>query len=276
MEVSNDNMVFPAQCRTPWFGVLGASTGFDSIDECYQDMTKHIHALRTGLSSDPPMNWRISKLDRFTLLSNSDCHSFWPWRIGREANALQMKNASFHEMLDIIRLKDQNRFKYTIEVDPAYGKYHWTGHKDCNVVLSPKDAVKARNVCPVCKKKIKSGVEQRVEELADRSVDEDPANKIGFVRLLPLSDIIQKVLEVGSVSCKKVWTIYNKLTVKFGNEYSVLLDVPKKDLLTVVSNELADAIIKVREGNVTVIPGYDGVYGRLVKFERTKNVSNFS
>lgn len=273
MDISNNNLIFPAHIWTPWFGVLGSSTGFESIEDCYQDMTKHIHALETGLSSDPPMNWRISKLDRYTLLSNSDCHSYWPWRIGREANVLELKHAGYLELVDVIRSKDKLRFRYTIEVDPAYGKYHWTGHKDCGVVLSPKEALKISNICPICKKKIKSGVEQRVEELADRPRGFDPANKIEFVRLLPLSDIIQKVIASGLVSSKKVWAIYNRLIEKFGNEYSILLDVLKSDLLKVIPENLAEAIVNVRAGQVTIIPGYDGVYGQLVKFESTPDIS---
>ncbi|MCJ7561233.1 endonuclease Q family protein, partial [Candidatus Bathyarchaeota archaeon] len=133
MATSSDNMIFPAHAWTPWFSVFGAFSGFDSIEECYQDMTKHIHALETGLSSDPPMNWRLSKLDRFALVSNSDSHSFWPWRIGREANVFELERISYHEVVDAVRSKDSARFKFTIETDPAYGKYHWTGHRNCKV-----------------------------------------------------------------------------------------------------------------------------------------------
>ncbi|MGC9345909.1 MAG: endonuclease Q family protein, partial [Candidatus Bathyarchaeales archaeon] len=140
MEVSSENMVFPAHAWTPWFSVFGAFSGFNSLEDCYQDMTKHIYALETGLSSDPPMNWRLSKLDRFTLVSNSDSHSLWPWRIGREANVFELKRPSYREVADAIRLKDKERFKFTIETNPAYGKYHWTGHRNCNVALSPQEA----------------------------------------------------------------------------------------------------------------------------------------
>ena len=144
MQTSSENMVFPAHAWTPWFSVFGAFSGFDSIEDCYQDMTKHIHALETGLSSDPPMNWRLSKLDKFTLVSNSDCHSFWPWRIGREANVFELENISYGGVVDAVRSKDPARFKFTIETDPAYGKYHWTGHRNCNVSLSPQEAHKIR------------------------------------------------------------------------------------------------------------------------------------
>ena len=264
MEVSSENMVFPAHAWTPWFSVFGAFSGFDSVKDCYQDMTKHIHALETGLSSDPPMNWRLSKLDRFTLVSNSDCHSFWPWRIGREANVFELKRLSYHEVTDAIRFKDRERFKFTIETNPAYGKYHWTGHRNCNVALSPQEAIKLGNICPVCRRKLTKGVEQRVEELADRPAGFKPENAIGFKRLLPLSEIITTVLGAGSPYTKKVWSIYNQLVEKFGNEYAVLMDASGDALSKLVDEEIAEAIVRVKEGRIRVIPGYAGVYGKLV------------
>ncbi|MFX1412043.1 MAG: endonuclease Q family protein, partial [Promethearchaeota archaeon] len=151
MKVSSDNVIFPAHAWTPWFSIFGAFSGFNSVEECYQDMTKHIHALETGLSSDPPMNWRLSALDKFTLLSNSDSHSFWPWRIGREANVFELDRLTYHEVADAICSKDKQRFKLTIETEPAYGKYHWTGHRNCRVALSPLEAIKMGSICPVCR-----------------------------------------------------------------------------------------------------------------------------
>jgi uncharacterized protein (TIGR00375 family) len=264
MEVSSENMVFPAHAWTPWFSIFGAFSGFNTVEECYQDMTKHVYALETGLSSDPPMNWRISKLDRFALVSNSDSHSFWPWRIGREANVFELAKISYYEVLDAIRCKDKTRFKFTIETDPAYGKYHWTGHRNCKVSLSPKEAIEFGNVCPVCRRKLTKGVEQRVEELADRPAGFTPENSIGYMRLLPLSEIIATILGVDSPSIRKVWAIYNSLIEKFVNEYNVLIDAQKEALSAVVGERVADAVIRVREGQVKVVPGYDGVYGKLV------------
>jgi uncharacterized protein (TIGR00375 family) len=264
MEVSSENMVFPAHAWTPWFSIFGAFSGFDRVEDCYQDMTKYIHALETGLSSDPPMNWRVEALDRFSLVSNSDSHSFWPWRIGREANVFELERPSYHEVLDAIRLKDTSRFKFTIETDPAYGKYHWTGHRNCNVALSARDAMKLGNICPVCRRKLTKGVEQRVEELADRPDGFRPGGAIGFMRLLPLSEIIAAVLGVDSPSVQKVWSIYNLLIEKFGDEYAVLIDASKDALGTIVDAKVADAIVQVREGRAMIVPGYDGVYGRLV------------
>jgi uncharacterized protein (TIGR00375 family) len=267
MDVSSENMVFPAHAWTPWFSIFGAFSGFNSVEECYQDMTKHIYALETGLSSDPPMNWRLSKLDNFALVSNSDSHSFWPWRIGREANVFELKKLSYHEVVDAIRLRDRERFKFTIETDPAYGKYHWTGHRNCHVALSPAEAIKLGNICPVCRKKLTKGVEQRVEELADRTADFKPEGAVGFVHLLPLSEIVATVLGVDSPSTQQVWSIYNLLVEKFGSEYNVLIDTSFEALNSVVDAKIAEAIIRVREGKIKVVPGYDGVYGQPVIFD---------
>jgi len=264
MEVSSENILFPAHAWTPWFSIFGAFSGFDSVEECYQDMTKHIHALETGLSSDPPMNWRLSGLDGFTLVSNSDCHSFWPWRIGREANVFELERPSYGGVTEAIRLKDKRRFKFTIETDPAYGKYHWTGHRNCKVALSAREAIKFANVCPVCRRQLTKGVEQRVEELADRPEGFEPDNAIGFMRLLPLSEIIATVLDTDSPYAQKVWDVYNPLVEKFGDEYKVLIDASKEELSAVAGEEVADAVVKVRRGKARVVPGYDGVYGQLI------------
>ncbi len=267
MAASSENMVFPAHAWTPWFSVFGAFSGFDSIEECYQDMTRHIHALETGLSSDPSMNWRLSKLDRFTLVSNSDSHSFWPWRMGREANVFELERMSYREVVDAVRRRDPARFRFTIETEPAYGKYHWTGHRNCNVALSPQEAKKLGSICPVCRRKLTKGVEQRVEELADRPADFKPENVPGFMRLLPLSEIIAAVLGGDSPSTQAVWKIYNSLIGRFGDEYAVLIDASRDALAEVVEAPVADAIVRVREGSVSVVPGYDGVYGKLVLSE---------
>jgi uncharacterized protein (TIGR00375 family) len=286
MQVSDENEVVPAHVWTPWFSLFGAFSGFDRIEDCYEDMTRHIHALETGLSSDPPMNWRLSALDRFTLVSNSDCHSHWPWRIGREANVFELDQLTYMEVVDAIRKKDPKRFKYTIETNPAYGKYHWTGHRNCNVSLPPQEAKKYGNHCPVCGRKLTRGVDQRIEELADRSADYTPENPIGYKRLLPLSEIIKAVLDVSYPGAKKVWSIYSPLIAKFGDEYTVLMDAPKEEMSKIVDSRIAEAIVRVREEKARVIPGYDGVYGQLVIFEekqenmtqqkpRQKSISDF-
>jgi uncharacterized protein (TIGR00375 family) len=272
MAVSGENMVFPAHAWTPWFSIFGAFSGFDTVEECYQDMTRHIHALETGLSSDPPMNWRLSKLDRYTLVSNSDCHSFWPWRIGREANVFDLERFGYKDVTGAIAANDPARFKFTIETDPAYGKYHWTGHRNCKVSLSPSEAIKFGNICPVCRRKLTKGVEQRVEELADRPADFKRDNAPGFLRLLPLSEIIATVLGTGSPSTQAVWKNYNSLVERFGDEYTVLIDASLNAMAKVVDAAIAQAILRVRDGSAKVTPGYDGVYGQLVLGVETPTV----
>jgi len=267
MLISNQNVVIPAHAWTPWFSLFGAFSGFDRIEDCYQDTTRHIPALETGLSSDPPMNWRLSALDKFALVSNSDSHSHWPWRMGREANVFDLKSLTYSEVVDAIRKKDVKRFKFTIETDPAYGKYHWTGHRNCKVSLSPQEAIRLGNHCPVCRRRLTKGVEQRVEELADRSAGYIPENKIGYRHLLPLSEIVATVLGVTYPSVQKVWEVYNALVARFGDEYSVLIDASLEEMSKVAEPRIAEAIVRVREEKVRVVPGYDGVYGQLVIFE---------
>lgn len=276
MAASQENEVIPAHVWTPWFSLFGAFSGFDKLEDCYEDMTRHIHAVETGLSSDPAMNWRLSALDRFTLVSNSDCHSAWPWRIGREANVFDLKEPTYSEVIDVIRDKNRNKFRFTIETDPAYGKYHWTGHRSCNVSLPPREAIKFNNLCPVCRRQLTKGVEQRVEELADRPAGFKAENSIDYVCLLPLSEIIAAILDASSPSMQCVWDVYNKLIARFGNEYTVLIDVPVEELSKVVDSRIAQAIVRVREGKAKVAPGYDGVYGQLHLFEEKMSNTNFS
>ena len=267
MGVSDENVVIPSHAWTPWFSIFGAFSGFDRVEDCYQDMTRYIPALETGLSSDPAMNWRLSALDKFALVSNSDSHSAWPWRIGREANVFELERLTYQEVVDAIRKKDPERFKFTIETDPAYGKYHWTGHRNCNVSLSPQEAIKFGNRCPVCRRRLTKGVEQRVEELADRPMGFRPEGAIGYMHLLPLPEIIATVLGATYPGARKVWSVYNPLVARFGDEYTVLIDAPRQEMSKIVDPKIAEAIVRVREGRLRVIPGYDGVYGQLVIFE---------
>ena len=263
MEVSPENAVIPAHIWTPWFSLFGDLSGFDRIEDCYQDATRHIFAVETGLSSDPPMNWRLSALDRFALVSNSDSHSSWPWRIGREANVFELERLTYGNVVGAIRSKDPKRFLFTIETYPEYGKYHWTGHRNCKVSLSPEDVKKYGGVCPVCHRKLTKGVEQRVDELADRPSGFKPESVPGFRRLLPLSEVIQTVLGVSYPGSQKVWSVYNPLISRFGDEYTVLLDAPFEELAETADPAIADVILRVREERLTVVPGYDGVYGRI-------------
>jgi len=273
MEASRENVVIPAHVWTPWFSLFGAFSGFDRVEDCYQDMTGHIFALETGLSSDPPMNWRLSALDRYTLVSNSDSHSSWPWRIGREANVFDLDDFSYDAIVDAIRSKNPKRFLFTIETYPEYGKYHWTGHRACNVSLPPEEARNLGNICPVCRKKLTKGVEQRVDELADRPGGFRPRDVPGYKRLLPLSEIIQTVLGANYPGVQKVWKVYNSLISRFGSEYSVLLDASFDEMVEVVDASIAEAVIRIREERVSVIPGYDGVYGQIRFLQEEEEVN---
>ena len=267
-KISNDIHIIPAHIWTPWFSLFGDKSGFDKIEDCFRDQTKHIFALETGLSSDPAMNWRLSQLDKYTLISNSDLHSFWPWRIGREANVINIEKLSYNGLIEAIRDK---KMECTIEVDPNYGKYHFDGHRNCNVCFSPEDSIKYKNICPACGKPLTIGVLHRIEELADRPVGFKPEGAIPFKTMLPLSEIISKLYGISGIATKRVWAIYNPLIEKFGSEMAVLLEAPKQDLEAVTTKELSKAIIDNRNGDITVAPGYDGEYGYAVFSEEDKN-----
>ena len=264
MEISKDILIYPAHAWTSWYGIIGEFSGFDSIEECYHEQTKHIHSLETGMSSDPAMNWRVSSLDKFTLLSNSDSHSPWVWRIGREANVFDLPKLTYRQINDAIIKKDPKRLKFTIEVEPSYGKYHFTGHRAYGINIHPKEALKCDNKCPICGRKLTVGVLQRVEKLADRPEGFCPKNSIPFKSLLPLYEIISHATGVNQLYSKRVIEQQNQLISKFGNEFNVLLEAPKEELLKATSEKIVDAIIKTREDQVKYIPGYDGVYGRPV------------
>jgi len=259
--ISSGVVVIPAHCWTPWFGIFGSKSGFDSLEECYQDQAGKIFAIETGLSSDPQMNWRLSSLDRFSLVSNSDAHSPNPWRLGREANVFELQELSYRELFDAIRLKDRRRFLHTIEVDPAYGKYHYTGHKKCGVSFSPVEAKRMGNKCPKCGKKLTIGVLQRVEELADRPEGFRPEGAIPFVSLLPLYEVISFATGVNRLYSRGVLEEQDHLIGAFGNELAVLLEAPEDALLQHTKKAVAQAIIAIRENRLKFTPGYDGLYG---------------
>ncbi|MBW2988589.1 endonuclease Q family protein, partial [Candidatus Woesearchaeota archaeon] len=211
--ISDKIEIIPAHVWTPWFGLFGSKSGFDSVEECFGDQSRHIYALETGLSSDPPMNWRLSSLDRFQLVSNSDSHSFWPWRLAREANIFELDELSYDALLRAIRTGEG--LKLTIEVDPSYGKYHFDGHRNCGVRLEPKKSLELHKICPVCRQPLTIGVLNRVEELADREEGFKPKEAHDFLTLLPLAEIISRVLGVG-INSKGMWAAYNKLIKAFG------------------------------------------------------------
>jgi len=259
--------IIPAHIWTPWFSLFGSMSGFDTVEDCFKDQTKHIYAIETGLSSDPAMNWRLSQLDKYTLVSNSDAHSFWPWRLGREANVFDIE-LTYDNLISAIRTG--TGLEYTIEVDPNYGKYHFDGHRNCNTCLSPKESLKNNKICPVCKKPLTIGVLNRIEELADREEGYQPKNTIPFKSLIPLSEILSHFLKT-SVATKKIWQEYYNLVNNFESEFDVLMDSKKEDLVKVTDEKIADAIINVREGKVHINPGFDGVYGKLIFNGKTED-----
>jgi uncharacterized protein (TIGR00375 family) len=271
ISISKDVLIIPAHIWTPWFSLFGAESGFDSISECYGDQLKHIHALETGLSSDPPMNWRLSQLDGFTLVSNSDSHSPWPLRIGRECNVLDI-DLDYGSLIRAIKTREG--FLSTVETDPLYGKYHWDGHRNCGIAMSPKSSIKNNNLCPKCGRKLTIGVEHRVEVLADRDEGFIMEGAPDFIKLLPLKEIIAAILQMG-VSTASVNNVYRKLTSEFGTEFKVLLDAPESSLLKVAKPEMVDAILSVRNQKVKVEPGYDGVYGKPIFRKKQRDLSSF-
>ena len=267
MGVSKDIEIIPAHAWTSWFGILGSKSGFDSVEECFKDQTKHIHALETGLSSDPEMNWRVSSLDKFNLVSFSDMHSFWPWRMGREATVFDCK-LRYKDILNAIRTG--KGLVETIEVDPAYGKYHWDGHRKCDVVCSPAESRENKRICPVCKTPMTIGVEYRVEELADREHGYKPKGKPGFKKLLPLSELLAAVYHT-AVFTKKVQGESNKLIEEFGSELDVLLNADEHKMRLMMPEKVVDILMKNRNGQLKMKPGYDGVYGEIV-LEKNENI----
>jgi len=269
LDADKDCVVVPAHIWTPWFSVFGSKSGFDSLEECFEDYAKHIYAVETGLSSDPGMNWRLSQLDNITLISNSDAHS--PQKIGREANVFDTE-LSYYAITEALKTKDKEKFLYTVEFFPEEGKYHYDGHRLCNISLAPSESKKYDNICPKCKKPLVIGVLNRVEELADRPEGFIPPNAIPFKRLIPLEEVIADVLGT-SVKTKEVVKNYNDLINNLGNEFKILLDANKEDIAKITLPEIAEGIIKVREGRVDIEPGYDGVYGKIKIFSENQKVS---
>jgi len=271
LSASEECLVVPAHAWTPWFAIFGSKSGFDSIEECFDEYSKYIFAVETGLSSDPPMNWRLSSLDKITLISNSDSHS--PPKIGREANVFDTE-INYKEIIGAIKTKNPQKFLYTIEFFPEEGKYHFDGHRNCGIKLSPSETKKYNGICPVCGRPLTVGVLNRVEELADRKEGFKPQNAIPFRSLVPLGEIIADVLGQ-TTGTKEVEKEYNNLIEKLGSEFNVLLEAPKEKLEAATTPEISEGIMRVREGKVTKEAGYDGVYGKIRIFsgEEKKELS---
>ena len=252
-------VIVPAHAWTPWFAIFGSTSGFDTVEECFEHQAQHIFALETGLSSDPAMNWRLSKLDRYALISNSDSHS--AHRIGREANVFDCEYA-YDAIFDALKTKDPHRFLETLEFFPEEGKYHYDGHRVCKVRWAPQEAKRHGLRCPVCGQKVTVGVMHRVETLADRPEGTTPARAIPFRRIVPLEEIIAEALGVG-VGTQTVERDYHALLHRFGTEFAVLLEASAEELRKSAPAKIAEGILRVREGRVTVEPGYDGEFGKV-------------
>jgi len=257
-------VVIPSHIWTPWFSLFGANSGFDAIEECFEEMTPFIFALETGLSSDPPMNWRLSALDRYALVSNSDAHS--PPRLGREANVFDT-DFSYKGLVDALRSKNPDRFLHTIEFFPEEGKYHYDGHRKCGVVFSPKESLLHKDICPKCGKKLTIGVMHRVEELADREEGARPPLKVPYKNLIPLNEVIAAAIEK-TPECQSVWDIYFRLVHEFGNEHAILTETPIPDLARFQPERISQGIARMRKGAVRIAPGHDGFYGQINLFEK--------
>ena len=258
LEVSPDSFLIPAHVWTPWFSLFGSRSGFDDIEECFEDLKDHIYALETGLSSDPPMNRLLSCLDRYTLVSNSDAHSLT--KIGREANIFDTE-LNYYSIISSMKTKEG--FLGTVEFFPEEGKYHLDGHRRCNVCLDPKESVRLKNICPKCGNPITVGVLHRVYELADR---EEPILDKSFYSLIPLPEILSEIMDCG-VETKKVKQEYERLILELGSEIDILMNVPLEEIGHVGGELLKEAIKRMREQKVIKKPGYDGEYGKIRLFE---------
>ncbi|MFZ3071855.1 MAG: endonuclease Q family protein [Thermodesulfobacteriota bacterium] len=259
LDADPDSMVVPAHAWTPWFSLFGSKSGFDSIEECFGELSKHIYALETGLSSDPDMNRRLSALDNITLISNSDAHS--PAKLGREANVFDCE-MDYYEIIRILRERDARKFSFTIEFFPEEGKYHADGHRVCKVSSSPEETKKTNGLCRVCGKELTIGVLNRVEALADRPKGFLPPRAIPSRKLVPLQEIIAETLGRG-VNTKAVQKEYMKITDAGKSEFNVLLDMFEDELKEIAPQKIAEAIMKVRRGELSIVPGFDGEFGKI-------------
>ena len=261
-DIDENCMIVPGHIWTPWFSLFGSMSGFDRIEDCFENQTSKIFALETGLSSDPAMNWRLSALDKFTLISNSDSHS--PSKIGREANVFDCE-LNYKTIREVLKNKDKQRFLYTIEFFPEEGKYHFDGHRLCAVRLSPEETKKNNGKCPKCGKPVTVGVMSRVAQLADRPAGYQPQNPIPYKNLIPLEEIIAEAKGVGKTSVA-VARDYRSYLASLGNELDILMRLSSQDLFRGLPKRVAEGIVRVRQAKVDIQPGFDGEYGKISIF----------
>ena len=255
LDASPDGMLVPAHAWTPHFSLFGTATGFDSLEECFQELTPHIRAIETGLSSDPPMNWRLSQLDGITLISNSDAHS--PSKLGREATLFET-GVGYDAIMAAIT--SRKGFAGTIEFFPEEGKYFADGHRECGVRLDPRETIDRAGLCSVCGKKVTVGVLHRIERLADHPPGRRPDHAPAYRSLIPLVELLAATLRVGTGS-KKVARAYFDLLEKLGNEFRILIECSPDDIARAGHPGLAEAIRRMRNNEIIITPGYDGAYG---------------
>jgi len=259
LKIDPNFLIYPAHIWTPWFSVFGSKSGFDTLEECFGEQTKHIYAYETGLSSDPEMNWRLSALDNLTLLSNSDAHS--PSNIAREANVMEVSEPiTYQKIYD--NIKNKKGMIETIEFYPEEGMYHFDGHRDCKFSCEPSESRKLKNICPVCKKPLIIGVLNRVEELADRPAGYRPKNAAGFKKLVELDKIIAEAYNIKSRTSVAVQKEYAALIAKFGPELDILLNLDPKEL-DQEDSRISEGVRRVRAGELIIKPGFDGQYGEI-------------
>ncbi len=259
LEVCPEALYIPAHIWTPHFSVFGANSGFNSLEECYGDLKEYIYAVETGLSSDPPMNWRLSALDQLALVSNSDAHS--PQNLGREANLFNT-DLSYPALRQALIDRNSDKFLGTLEFFPEEGKYHWDGHRDCQVRWEPAQTRAAAGICPICKRRVTIGVLHRVEELADRAEGFRPQNARPFESLVPLPEIIASAIGVG-VKSKKVGQQYQAMLSQLGPELTILRETPLKQIAQAGGELVAESVRRMRAGEVEAQPGFDGEYGKI-------------
>ena len=276
--VDKDALFIPAHAWTPWFSLYGSNSGFDSITECFEDLSKYIYGIETGLSSDPEMNWRIKELKNRSILSFSDAHS--PLKMGREATIFELKSLSYENLRSAITnsSKSQNRITGTIEFYPEEGKYHYTGHRNCGISQTPQETKEQGVLCPTCKRSLTVGVLHRVEQLAQPNLKFENLNlKLNergarwiydprglhppFVKLVPLIEIISEALESTTASLR-VKNTFTELCNRFGSELNILLKTEIGEIAK-INEKIAQGLLKVRTGDIVIKPGYDGEYGKV-------------
>lgn len=265
-QISPDFIIYPAHIWTPWFSVFGSKSGFDRLEECFLDQTEFIDAYETGLSSDPEMNWRVSQLDNLILLSNSDAHSLA--NLAREATIMDLAEISYKAFQDILRNRRKDKVIATLEFFPEEGMYHLDGHRQCSFVCEPKETKKINGLCPKCHRPLTIGVFSRVEELADRPAGYRPQGAADFEKLVELDKIIAESLNLKSRTSKKVQAIYEEMLATWGSELEILRRATIEELAKNFGPMIAEGIRRVRMGEVSLNPGFDGQYGRVSIFTK--------